>query len=116
MASGAAGSILSHVFGALRRAIGRVLLWFLIGFIIAGAIVEGVSFAADGGHFLLLGHISAVIAGLLLGYAAALTVLVIEVVRFFVRTLQDLEKDVRGELSGGTRVVEGIVENIEKRL
>ena len=116
MASGAAGSILSHVFKALRRAIGRVLLWFLIGFVVGAAIVEGIGFAAAGGHFVLLGHIAAAVAGLALAYAASLTVLVIEVIGFFVKTLQDLEHDVRSEMSGGTRIVEGIVENIEKRL
>jgi hypothetical protein len=115
MAAQISGSILSHVLGALRRAIGRIVLWFLIGFIVAGAIVEGALFAATHG-FPVWGIITAVVAGLLLGYAASLTVLVIEVVRFFVQTLKDLERDVRGEFSGGARVVEGIVENIEKRL
>lgn len=110
------GSVLSHIFGALRRAVGRILLWFLIGFVVVGAIVEGVSFAAAGGHFVLLGHIAAVALGLAFGYAAGLTVLVAEVIRFFIKGLQDLERDVRGELSGGSRVVEGIVQNIEKRL
>ncbi len=116
MSARASGSILSHVFGALRRAIVRVLLWFLIGFVVAGAIVEGAVFTATHGQFPVWGIIIAVIGGVLLGYAAGLTVLVAEVIRFFVKTLQDLEKDVRGELTGGTRVVEGIVENIEKRL
>ena len=110
------GSILAHIMTGLRRATGRIILWFLIGFVAAAAIVEGVAFAASSGHFYALTHIAALVMGIAFGYAAGLTVLVVEVVRFLVKGLQDLERDVRGEFTGGERIVEGIVQNIEKRL
>lgn len=109
------GNILAHIMTGLRRATGRIIVWFLIGLVAAAAIVEGVAFAATGGQFSLLTHVAALVMGLAFGYAAGLTVLVVEVVRFLVKGLQDLERDVRGEFTGGERVVEGIVENIEKR-
>ena len=110
--------VLGHIFKALGRAIGRVLLWFVIGFIISGLIVEGVAFFENGHVFppTLLTHIAAVVMGLAIGYAFGLTVLVVEVVRLLVETVQGLEKDVKGEMAAPAKVIESVIENVEKRI
>src|SRR5690348_12207022 len=41
-------SVVGHLLGGLRRAIGRVLLWFLIFGIIGAAVVEVVAFVETG--------------------------------------------------------------------
>jgi hypothetical protein len=52
---------------------------------------------------------------LALGYAAALTVLVGEAIRAMVSAIQTVEKDVKGELSGGAKILETVVHTIEGR-
>jgi len=111
-------SVLGHIFKALGRAIGRVLLWFLIGFVIAALIVEVVAYVAGGHQFppTVLTHVAAGVMGLAIGYAFGLTVLVFEVVRLLVETVQGLEKDVKGEMAAPAKVIESVIENVEKRL
>lgn len=109
-----------HLLGALRRAIGRVILYFFVFLIVSGLVVEVVAYFIAGrpaGYQpLTLTHIAAVAIGVTLGYAAALTVLVGEVIRFVLSTVQTVEKDVQGELSGGAKIVEGVVKSVEHRL
>ncbi len=111
------GSLLSHFWRALWRALGHVLLWFAIGFVVAAIIVEAVALIFAGpSHIGLLTHLAAAALGIAFGYAAALTVLVREVIGFLLKSLQEIERSVQGDLTGGSRIVEGFVENIEKRL
>jgi len=111
-----AASTMFHLLGALRRAIGRVFLVFFLFLIVAGGITEGVAFVASGEHApVLLTHITAAVIGLSLGYAAALTVLVGEAIRALVSAIQTVEKDVKGELSGGAKILETVVHTIEGR-
>lgn len=114
-----AASTMFHLLGALRRAIGRVIIWFFLTGIVAAAIVEGVGYFADGHpnpyHPALLTHIAAIIAGVVLAYAAALTVLVGEVVRFVVGSAEKAEREIKGEVSGAAKFLDAAVQTVENR-
>jgi len=110
------GSVVSHVWSALLRAAGRIVLWFGIGFVVAAILVEVIALIFGGGHVGALTHVAAAALGLAFGYAAGLTVLVGEVISFLVKSVQEIERSVQGDLTSGSRIVEGFVENIEKRL
>ncbi|MEO7000762.1 MAG: hypothetical protein ABI068_03080 [Ktedonobacterales bacterium] len=110
--------ILGHLWRGFWRALGQIILWFLIGFVIAALIVEAVGYFEGGLHFppSLLTDIAAIVMGLAIGYAAGLTVLVFAVVRLLVETVQGLEKDVKGEMAAPAKVIESVIENVEKRI
>lgn len=103
-----------HLLGALRRAIGRVFLNFLIFLVIGFVIMEGLLWYTAGTPALsgyrpgLFVHIASVLLGLALGYAAALTVIVREALHFMIHAVQDVEKDVQGELSGAGHVLQAV--------
>lgn len=102
-----------HLLGALRRAIGKVFMWFFLMLIVGGGASEAVGYMVGGHHLHVLTHIAAAAVGLTLGYAAALTVLVGEVIRFLVGTARTAEKEVKTELSAGGKLVNAIVEGVE---
>lgn len=102
-----------HLLGALRRAIGKVFLWFFLMLIVGGGASEVVGYFVGGQHVHVLTHIAAAAIGLTLGYAAALTVLVGEVIRFLVGTARTAEKEVKTELSAGGKLVNAIVDGVE---
>lgn len=106
-------STVFHLLGALRRAIGQVILWFFLLLIVGALIVEGIGYFAAGQHFELLTHIAAGAVGLTLGYAAALTVLVGEVIRFFVASVRTAERDLKGEVTAGAKIMDTVVQGIE---
>lgn len=110
-----AASTMFHLLGALRRAIGRVLLWFFLTGIIAAAIVEGVGYVAAGQKVATLTHVAAIALGVVLAYAAALTVLVGEVVRFAVSSAQKAEHELKGEVGGAAKFLEAAVQTVENR-
>lgn len=116
-------STMFHLLGALRRAIGRVFLWFFLLLIVAILAVEIIGYVVAGHptnyHPALLTHIAAAVLGLTLGYAAALTVLVGEVVRFLVDSARKAEQDIKNEVATGAKIVDTVVhgiENIEKKM
>jgi hypothetical protein len=109
-------SVVGHLLGGLRRAIGRVLLWFLIFGLIGAAVVEVVSLVESKGGPTLLTHITAAVIGLTVGYAAGLTVLVSEVIRFMVEAVKEAQKTVEGDLGNLGGVVGEVGKAIEKRL
>lgn len=110
-----AASTMFHLLGALRRAIGRVLLWFFVTGIIAAAIVEGVGYVEAGQKFVILSHVAAIVIGVVLAYAAALTVLVGEVIRFVVGSAQKAERELKGEVSGAAKFLDAAVQTVENR-
>jgi len=118
----AAGTIF-HLLGALRRAIGRVFLWFFLLLIVGGGATEIVAYIAAGhpGTFApsVLTHVTAAIIGLALGYAAALTVLVGEVIHFLVSSVRTAEHEIKAEVAAPGKLMGAIVqgaENLEKKL
>ncbi len=75
--------VVAHLLGGLGRAIWRILLWFLIFGLIGAAIVEVFSILRQGGPTVVT-HVVAAVIGLTLAYAAGLTVLMVEVIRFLI--------------------------------
>lgn len=105
-----------HIFAAMRRAIGRVFLWFFVWLVIGAAAVEAVSYFGLGHHNPgVFTHIGAAIIGVLAGYAAALTVIVREAIRFLIATIQTVEKDVKGELGEGGKLLDRVAAEVSGR-
>src|SRR5262249_4137038 len=88
-----------HVLGVLGRAAGKVFLWFFGLLVVAGGAVEGIAAANHTTGFFT--HIAAAAVGLLAGYAAAITVILSEAIRFLIRTIQTIQRELRGV--GGER-------------
>ena len=111
-------SVLGHLLGGLRRAIGRILLWFFIFGIIGAALVELVTYLETNPHqtFGLVTNITAAIIGVVVGYAAGLTVLVAEVIRFLVEAVRDAQKSVEGDLGNLGGLAGNVVKEIEKHV
>ncbi len=110
--------VVGHLLGGLRRAIGRILLWFLIFGLIGAAVVEVVAFV-EGGNKLppgLFTNITAAVVGIVVGYAAGLTVLVAEVIRFLAEAVRDAQKNLEGDLGTLGNVAGNVAQAIEKRL
>ncbi len=105
-------STLFHLLGALRRAIGRVIVVFLLFVIISAAIVEAIAHFALNQHGVPV-HVTAAIIGVVVGYAAALTVLVGEAIHLLVEAIQTVEKDVQSEVSGGVKILDQVIKTIE---
>lgn len=114
-----AASTIFHLLGALRRAIGRVFLWFFLTGIVAAIVVEAVGFFATANrtnyHPGVLTNITAAVIALALAYSAALTVLVGEVIRFIVGSAEKAEKEVKTELSGGAKFLDAALQTVEHR-
>ncbi len=101
-----------HVFGALGRAFGRVVLWFFALLIVGFGGVELVSGVILQHPATLFVHIGAVVVGLVLGYAAGLTVLVREVVRALIgviREIQTIAKDGETDIGKILSRIEGAI-------
>lgn len=109
-------SILTHLLRALRRAFGRVVLWFVASLLVTAAVVEGVAYFAAGRHLppTVLTNVAAVALAVVIAYAAALTVLIGEIVRFMVSTVQEGEHDLARDLTGGKQVVDALLHTIEQ--
>lgn len=105
-----------HLFGALRRAIGRVFLWFFVFVLVGVVAVELAAFQITNHEKpTLFTHIVAAIIGLLAGYAAALTVIVREAIRFLITTIQTVEKDVKGEIGQGEQILARVASEVSGR-
>lgn len=99
--------LMRHVLKALRHALARMLLWFLIVGAIAAVVVELVSIFATGGQLpTLLTHLAALAFGLAVGYAAAMTVLMAEMFHDLTTAVGDLEHSIEHSMhsmeAGGT--------------
>jgi hypothetical protein len=113
----AAGGLF-HLLGALRRAVARVILFFILFFIIGAALIELLAFIvgshpASGYSPALVTHIGAAITGIILGYAAALTVLASEAIRALVEAIKDVEGGVKTELGDGVKIFDRVIQLIE---
>jgi hypothetical protein len=81
-----------HIFGAFGRAIGRVILWFFILLIVGFGAVEGYVHFFVSHPATVFDHIGAAALGLVLGYAAALTVIVREVAGALIGVVREIRK------------------------
>ena len=109
-------NVVGHLLGGLRRAIGRVLLWFLIFGVIGAAAVEIVAFVETGHGPGLFTNITAAVIGVVVGYAAGLTVLVGEVVRFLLEALNEAKQSVEGDLGHLGGIAGEVGKVIEKHI
>jgi small-conductance mechanosensitive channel len=104
-----------HLFGALFRNIGKVILSFIIFLIIGFIVMEAVGYFLTTPHQLTtLGHIVAVLFGLAIGYAAALTVIAREAIHALVAAVRTVEGDVQGEMSGAGKMLQAVEQAISK--
>ena len=114
-------SALFHLLGALRRAAARVILFGILFLIIGVALIEGLAYIiarpSTGAYQpALITHITAAIAGVILGYAAALTVLASEAIRAIIDAIRDVEKDVSADASGGIKILDRVIQSVESKL
>jgi HAMP domain-containing protein len=119
-----------HIFRAVRKAIGKVLLWFVVGLGVGGGAVEGVGlfhngFSSGAQTPTILTHVAAVAFGLVLAYAAALTTAVTEAIRALIdagkeaeQGVVNVEKTVTGEVgkiaTGSEGVLGGVLKSVEQ--
>jgi uncharacterized membrane protein (DUF106 family) len=111
-----AASSLFHLLGALRRAVVRVILFGLLFLIIGIALIEGLAFIVGSRPYTpaLITHITAVIAGIILAYAAALTVLATEAIKALVDAIREVEGGVKAEVGDGVKIFDRVIQLIEK--
>lgn len=109
-------SVIGHLLGGLRRAIGRVVVWFLIFGLIGAGIVELVAFVETHNPPGLFTNITAAAIGVTVGYAAGLTVLVGEVIRFLIEAVKEAQKTVEGDLGSLGNIAGEVGKAIEKRI
>ena len=104
-----------HLAGAFFRNIGQVILSFVIFLVIGFVVMEAVGYFLTTPHQLtVLAHIVAVLFGLAIGYAAALTVIAREAIHALVAAVRTVEGDVQGELSGTGKVLHAVEQAITK--
>jgi hypothetical protein len=110
-----AATSLFHLVGALRRAIARVILFGVLFFIIGIGLIEGLAFIVASHPYqpALITHITAVIAGIILAYAAALTVLASEAIQALLAAIKDVEGGVKTELGDGVKIFDRVIHLIE---
>ncbi|MGO8947223.1 MAG: hypothetical protein ACLQUY_06075 [Ktedonobacterales bacterium] len=116
-----ATSTLFHLLGALRRAIARVILYGLLFLIIGIALIEVLAYivgrSSSGAYTpALITHITAAITGIVLGYAAVLTVIATEAIRAFIDAIRDVEKGVTSDVGGGAKILDRVVQYIEHKV
>jgi hypothetical protein len=108
-------STLFHLLGALRRAVGRVLIFGILFLIIGAGLIEGLAYIIGSRPYqpALITHITAAIAGVILGYAAALTVLASEAIHLFIDAIRDVENGVKSEVGGSVKILDRVIAFIE---
>jgi hypothetical protein len=119
-----AGGFIWRLLRTLRRSFTRVALWFVVTGLIAAVVVElaaifnGTIFngTSDGASGLQtptgLTHLTALVLGLGVGYAASATIFIFEVIRDLFVTLEEIEQDAMKELRSGESLVDGLVEGV----
>jgi hypothetical protein len=110
-----------HLFAAVRREFGRIFLTFLGGLAVGAGAVEGTAVVVTHTFGETLAHVAAIIFGVVLGYAAALTVAIIETVRALINLLRQTTAEAAkveqaavaeaAKIGGGA---EGILGNVVK--
>jgi hypothetical protein len=108
-------TVVGHLLAALGRAFLKISATFL-GFGIVGAgIVEGVNFTQTQNlsAATTLTHITAAAFGLVLGYAAGLTMAVVEAIRAIIDTGKEAVKDVENVEQTITKDAGGLIQTVE---
>lgn len=110
-------------FGAIRHALGAVLRGALIGLIVGvvigevlGAVMDSGATAASAWPHSVFFHVSAVLLGLALAYAIAITTALTETVKGVLRAARDVESDARQATNSGFGDLGRVVDSIERKL
>jgi hypothetical protein len=111
--------IFFHLWGALRRAFLRIVVWFGLTGLITAILAELAGIFSTGQLPGLPTHLAALALGLAVGYAAGMTVLAGEIITSLITIVRDIGRDLeRGMGEGGKlggAVARGI-EQFERRL
>jgi hypothetical protein len=109
-----AGGIVWHLLRTLRRAVGRLLLWFLVTGLIAAVLVELAAIMLSNGQLPgLLTNITALAVGLAVGYSVSFTLLIFEIIRDLFTTVEDIGRDIRNEFVAGGKLAGTIAQTFE---
>lgn len=105
-----------HFISALKRAFARIVLWFALTGLIAAIIVELAGIIASGGR-LPTGstHLVAFALAVAVGYAAAMTVLVGEIVSSLFETVRGIGKEVEEGLHDARKIGDFVARSVEYR-
>lgn len=112
-----AGGFMWHLFRALQRSLGRIVLWFLVTGLIAAVVVELVGiYESDGQLPTALTHITAAVLGVVVGYAVSATLLIAEIIRDLFLSVEEIGHDVRNEVVAGGKLVDDLIEGGSSQL
>ena len=111
-------STLFHLLGALRRAAARVILFGLLFLLIGIGLIEGLAYVVGARPYnpSPITHIAAAITGVILAYAAALTVIATEAIRAFIDAIRDVEKGVTSDVGGGVKILDRVIQYVEGKI
>lgn len=106
-----AGSFFWHLFRAMKRSFGRLVLMFIVTALIAAVLVELAGIYLSGGQLpTQYTHLIAVILGLTVGYAITATMLVVEIIHDLFMTVDEMEHDFVSKFESGAHLMEGLVD------
>lgn len=109
-------STLFHLAGALRRAIGRVFIMFVLTLLIVGGASEAAFYVIRNNHAPdLLAHVVSAFVAIGWAIAVSLIVLVGEIIRGLVTGAKDAVKDVEKDVGDVGSFVGGVVQSVEHR-
>ncbi|MFI5278167.1 MAG: hypothetical protein ACHQ1E_12920 [Ktedonobacterales bacterium] len=86
--------MIRHLWRALRHALGKILAWAVVAFLVTALLTEGATMVIAGPHALatLAPHLVALALALAVGYAVGFTTLIVETVALLERGALDLER------------------------
>lgn len=106
-----AGGFLFHIYRAMKRSFGRLVLMFFVTGLIAAVLAELAGIYISGGQLpTRLTDLIALVLGLVVGYAVTATMLIVEIIRDLFETVEEMEHDFVSKLEGGSHLMEGLVE------
>lgn len=101
-------------FQAIKRAVWRVTRAGLIGLVVGGIAGEAAGyFLNDGWPPQVFTHVSSIALALLLGYAAVVTVTLIEGVRGIAAAADQIDDVARASVEGGINVLDAVVDAVD---
>ena len=116
-----------HILGAVFRAFGKVVGFFLLFGVIGAGIIEGTAFGLNNSFGKGLTNITAIAFGVVLGYAAGITTAVVEAIRALIDAGKEATAEAEkvggaaigdvGKVAGGTEgVLGGLVKGVEAQV
>lgn len=105
-----AGGFLFHLYRAMKRSFGRLVLMFFVTGLIAAVLAELAGIYISGGQLpTRLTDLIALVLGLVVGYAVTATMLIVEIIRDLFETVDEMEHDFVSKLEGGSQLMDDLV-------